>query len=122
LERDLPKIKSLKSGMFGSRRSVAEHGACFRQYVGIIIHGKRYIYISAVRTGEPSPSWRSEPMILCDGGESAWARSTIQRPGIFRNSNSTAEFEAPASPSPLDRGAACRVHAAPDRPYRCINH
>jgi hypothetical protein len=72
LERDLAKIKSLKSGMFGPRRSVSEPGAYFRQYAGITIQGKRYVYISAVRTGEPLPNWRSEPMILCDGGESAW--------------------------------------------------
>ncbi len=70
LERDLPKLSSIRSGMFGD--FVSEPSAYFRQYAGITIRGKRFIYISAVRMDAPLPNWRTEPTILCDGGKSAW--------------------------------------------------
>ncbi len=38
----------------------------FRQYLGVIVNGKRYIYIDA------SPSKKDEMMIVCDGGKDYW--------------------------------------------------
>jgi hypothetical protein len=72
LERDLHKLKSTESGMFGGGQSVSEPSTYFRQYAGITIRGKRFVYINAVRTSDPFPNWHSEPMIFCDGGKSAW--------------------------------------------------
>ena len=51
-----------------------------RQYVGVIVNGRRFIYLNAFPEAEfddwpsqmPKPDWRMTPYIVCDGGTSYW--------------------------------------------------
>jgi hypothetical protein len=41
------------------------------QYMGVIIGGKRYIYINAFGP-DSKGKWKTEPVVVCDGGSSFW--------------------------------------------------
>ena len=51
-----------------------------RQYAGVVVAGRRYIYVSALSvssfenwpTQAPLPNWRAEAYVVCDGGSSYW--------------------------------------------------
>ncbi|HEX7294400.1 MAG TPA: hypothetical protein VF251_01525 [Pyrinomonadaceae bacterium] len=43
----------------------------YMQYVGIIVDGKKLIYINAFGATEPSDSWKEKAVVICDGG-TAW--------------------------------------------------
>ena len=50
---------------------------CYRQYLGIVSGGKKLIYVNAfsgtVFVHEPlRKSWKSEAMMVCDGGDVFW--------------------------------------------------
>jgi hypothetical protein len=44
----------------------------YRQYCGLVVDGKRLIYINALLSGLVDSNWRTEPFVICDGGWSAW--------------------------------------------------
>jgi hypothetical protein len=45
----------------------------FRQYVGIVVNGRRLIYINAFAADEEPPkSWTHHPINFCDGGTGSW--------------------------------------------------
>ena len=46
----------------------------YRQYVGVIYEGKRYVYVNAIAmSSAPDDSWRtSAHYLFCDGGTSFW--------------------------------------------------
>jgi hypothetical protein len=63
LERDLPQLTA----------QVAKPREFYRQYVGITVQGQRLVYINAFYTANGANlPWRDRPMIVCDGGKSAW--------------------------------------------------
>jgi hypothetical protein len=79
LEQDLNKLSGLKSSQCcDSGRSVKNPGAYLRQYVGVTIRGKKYVYINAFEG--PITHLRHEsldvlmhrPVIICDGGDAFW--------------------------------------------------
>ena len=79
LERDLPKLSSLVSQTCcGKGMSVSSPASFFRQYVGVKIAGRKYVYINAFRDHpiylrrKDQDLWRSKPVLVCDGGESFW--------------------------------------------------
>jgi hypothetical protein len=43
-----------------------------RQYVGVIIHGRRLIYINALPGNELKPENRAKAFMACDGGSMFW--------------------------------------------------
>ena len=46
-----------------------------RQYIGIISHGKKLIYLNAFPTifgSRPTMNWKTTAVIVCDGGDSVW--------------------------------------------------
>jgi len=43
----------------------------YRQYVGVVVGGKRYVYINALKD-TMGDDWRAEPMSPCDGGDYFW--------------------------------------------------
>lgn len=66
------KIKSNKCCVIGLKISNLEN---YRfQYVGVIIKGKKNIYINAFPTEDLifEIDWRINPLIVCDGGDSFW--------------------------------------------------
>ena len=53
--------------------TVSDVHAYYRQYVGIIVNGRKLIYINAIRRGaEHDFDWRAKPLIACDGGFAFW--------------------------------------------------
>jgi len=46
---------------------VADPEDFYMQYIGIVVKGKRLIYINAFAFEEP-PSWKEHAVITCDGG------------------------------------------------------
>ena len=79
LEQDLPKLSKLVSKTCcDSGLSVSDPSAYYRQYVGINIDGHDYVYINAFHDHpfylhpQDQDRWRSEPELVCDGGDSFW--------------------------------------------------
>jgi len=78
LEQDLHKLAGLKSYQCCSfRGTVNDPAAYLRQYVGVTIRGKKYVYINAFRHAifikpEDKDAWKRSPVMVCDGGSSYW--------------------------------------------------
>jgi hypothetical protein len=84
LERDLPKLSQRTKD-----ESVDHPETYLRQYVGITIRGKKYVYVNAFsdsvvsldrRHGE---SWKYEAIIVCDGGDGFWGALYDPESGQF---------------------------------------
>ena len=70
LEAHLPQISNLTAA-YGSESKV-EHPATFqRQYVGVVIGGRRLIYVNAFPPDDDT-NWRTRLVNVCDGGPSFW--------------------------------------------------
>lgn len=79
LEQDLPKLSKLVSKTCcGKGLSVSDPSAYYRQYVGVSIDGHDFVYINAFHDHpiyihpQDRGRWRSEPELVCDGGDSFW--------------------------------------------------
>jgi hypothetical protein len=67
MESHLDKIAKLRSngGMVGVQ--IKHPGQSYRQYVGVMMEGHKYIYINGI-CGKPSARWRERLEDVCDGG------------------------------------------------------
>ena len=79
LELDLSKLSELKSQQCCvSGVSVQNPGSYLRQYVGVTIRGRKYVYINAFRdqrSPRSNENWDAlmhKPVVVCDGGDSFW--------------------------------------------------
>jgi hypothetical protein len=75
LEVNLPKISRLGEGNGNTARQIKNIGQYHRQYVGIVIDGRRLIYINAfssVLSDALDAFWRNKIINVCDGGEAFW--------------------------------------------------
>ncbi len=71
LEADLHKLKEIDAtGCCGSGKLDGDPTDYYRQYAGIIVKGKKYIYINSV-----PDEWhgsKHKPQVVCDGGKYFW--------------------------------------------------
>ena len=67
---DVKKLKVEGCCLRGARIENPEH--FYMQYVGIIIKGKKFIYINAFAGSEPPKYWKEKAVIVCDGGKGFW--------------------------------------------------
>lgn len=80
LEANLRKISALKADSCCALRASIEHPEKFiRQYVGIIVGGRKLVYVNAffpednlLQSKPGRPDWRKVALIICDGGEYFW--------------------------------------------------
>lgn len=79
LEQDLPKLSAVVSGdCCGKGSSVSNPGSYYRQYAGVLLDGKKHIYINAFPDHpiylkrEDKDRWLREAQQTCDGGEAFW--------------------------------------------------
>ncbi|WP_266160764.1 hypothetical protein [Dyella silvatica] len=79
LESDLNKLSSLKPKQCCiSDESVRNPESYVRQYVGITIRGRQYVYINAFHYSILSAHskerdlWKHKPVMVCDGGDAFW--------------------------------------------------
>lgn len=74
--RNILEIKSSECCMKGLKIKKLK-GYIF-QYTGIVLNRKKYIYINAFKVESKEDlktyykNWKTEPVIVCDGGESFW--------------------------------------------------
>ena len=68
MESRLSRISRLRtrSGIVGVR--IAHPDRYYRQYLGIIIKNRRFIFINALCDEKPPDSWRERISDVCDGG------------------------------------------------------
>jgi hypothetical protein len=87
LESQLPQLATLATQQ-GISPSIGDRTASFRQYLGVIVDGHRFIYVNAAvpkekpakvahiaskSTGTPfQAEAEPEPIIVCDGGNHFW--------------------------------------------------
>lgn len=75
LEQDLPALNALvpAGGAMQVGDAVAAGGGYYRQYFGIVVHGRRLIYVNAfVESMYRSTDWKHYAIVVCDGGAGAW--------------------------------------------------
>lgn len=71
LEMRLGRLERMKARgccLLGAR--IRDIGHYYLQYVGIVSHGRRLIYINALE--DESPNWRTTLVDVCDGGDGFW--------------------------------------------------
>ena len=44
----------------------------FRQYVGVVVSGRKLIYLNAIKTESPMAGWQTRFVNICDGGDYFW--------------------------------------------------
>lgn len=73
LESNLKRITLLRSAGILKGIRVAHPENCYRQYIPIIVAGRKLIYVNAFCGIKVSDSdWRTQFVTICDGGESVW--------------------------------------------------
>ena len=70
LESNLKRISSLRPQNW-REMSITHPENCCRQYVPVIVSGRKLIYVNAF-CGIEGPGWRTDFVTICDGGESVW--------------------------------------------------
>jgi len=75
LEDHLPQLAELAARQ-GLPRHIGDPASSFRQYLGVVVDGHRYIYINAMPASEVALSHvtasSTKPAMVCDGGNSFW--------------------------------------------------
>ena len=71
MEKHFPEIKKLVviEG-YSAGKTVADPEKYFMQYVGIVLNGKKLIYINAFPDPGPDGYWKEHTISICDGGNS----------------------------------------------------
>lgn len=81
LEHDLHKLSRLKATgcclLGGKIRNPEEY---FRHYLGLVVGGKRVVYINAFKSAAAHPRWQAAPVGVCDGGSDYWGALCTSRP------------------------------------------
>jgi hypothetical protein len=70
MESKFSQIKQLKSKCCRGKQ-IRDLEGSYMQYMGIIVKGKRLIYINAFYHHDPGTYWKEHAEVICDGG-SAW--------------------------------------------------
>jgi hypothetical protein len=71
LESNLKRIALLRSAGILKGIRIAHPENCYRQYIPIIVAGRKLIYVNAF-CGIRVSDWRTQFVTICDGGESVW--------------------------------------------------
>jgi hypothetical protein len=72
MESRLAQITKLKAGCCLRGAQIKDPESYYLQYAGIVVGGKKYIYINAFSGMKEVPRWREQPVIVCDGGDGFW--------------------------------------------------
>lgn len=71
LEARLGDISKLQSGG-AVRTAISAPFRSYRQYVGIVLSGKRLIYVNAFAPELNPKDWQTRLVNFCDGGSALW--------------------------------------------------
>ena len=73
LEGNLPKIAMMKPDNWRGEIRIGHPDAYLRQYVGVIVSGRKLVYVNAFcRLIPPPPDWRDHLHAVMDGGSCYW--------------------------------------------------
>lgn len=72
LEADLPRMRRMRARECCLLGRMRDPGLYYRQYVGIVLDGRRMVYINAFQTAEGAPDWHERANNRCDGGSDYW--------------------------------------------------
>jgi hypothetical protein len=72
LEKDLPRISELAARGWKPVRRIDHPEQYFRQYLGVVVAGKKKIFINAFCNAPSSPDWHSRLLLTADGGSCFW--------------------------------------------------
>lgn len=68
LEKRFPEISKLQSRNENSGISIRTPHSYYRQYIGVMVKGKKYIYVNAICDKKPPSGWQEKLVNVCDGG------------------------------------------------------
>ena len=83
LESHLGEIAKLKAHGSIPGAQIAHPEESMRQYLGIVVDGKRRIYINAFARGIVPKNWGERFVTICDGGAAAWGVLYDPQSGVF---------------------------------------
>ncbi len=84
MERHFGKLQRMRSKICClSKARMDDINLYFRQYVGIVVQGRRLIYINAFRADHVGRLTRYDPQITCDGGNNYWGVVYDPKTGRF---------------------------------------
>jgi len=72
-EARLPGFVSMNRTMNGYRRPPKPLDEYYRQYVGVVIGGERFIYVNLFPRSLAEGGWRTGYLLVCDGGAEYWS-------------------------------------------------
>jgi hypothetical protein len=73
LEQDLHKLSRLKAtGCCSPGGRIRNPESYFRQYLGLVVDGRRVVYVNAFKSAATHPRWQAAPVGVCDGGSDYW--------------------------------------------------
>jgi hypothetical protein len=70
LELDLPSLNELAPA--GSETRIGDLHAYDRQYFGLVVHGRRLIYINAFQDAMANKDWKYYAIVVCENSTAAW--------------------------------------------------
>lgn len=82
MESRFSAIKKLKAKCCMEGEQIENLDRPYMQYVGIVIKGKKLIYINAFYDSDPGESWKERAYVICDGG-TAWGVLYDPKTGKF---------------------------------------
>ncbi|MGO9336623.1 MAG: hypothetical protein ACLPY1_03850 [Terracidiphilus sp.] len=72
LESNLPQISSMKVLGWDSKIHIDHPDRYFRQYVAVLVAGRREVFVNAFCDGQSFPDWRERLVVVIDGGTCYW--------------------------------------------------
>jgi len=72
VEADLPQITTLSKSDSDSTRHIDTPGEYYRQYLAILIDGKRRLNLNALCSVDQNANWRKRLIVVMDGGKCFW--------------------------------------------------
>lgn len=82
MEKRFPEIPKLQNKSENSGIAIRAPHSYYRQYIGVMIKGKKYIYINAICDKNPPLDWQEKLVNVCDGGCN-WGVLYDVQTGIF---------------------------------------
>lgn len=72
VETNLMQISTLSDRDSDAGRHIDNPRAYYRQYLAVVIDGKKRVYVNALCSVDQDPNWRKHLTVVMDGGECYW--------------------------------------------------
>jgi hypothetical protein len=72
LESSLPQITALSGKQPDANQRIDDPDQYFRQYLAVVVNGKKTIFVNAMCRTEPGEDWRKHLTLVMDGGKCFW--------------------------------------------------